>query len=247
MDHGGMHMPMPEHGHHDASEMQCMMSMTFNTSTKGLCVVFSSWIVTDTASLAATLLALFVLAMLSEYLRLRSRSLDVHLINSYQLANGVSSALNSPQSHRRKASIQQKRYSSQGVGSSILSPGFNALIGDRRKPHTESSGSSLLASDDDAPLLPGPASSSDVRKASLWSRLTHALLPTMSISRTSQLRRTTLYVTSLTLSMFLMLVFMTYNAWLIAAVLSGAATGHYLFSRDLSIGRFAEEKGIACH
>lgn len=80
---------------------------------------------------------------------------------------------------------------------------------------------------------------------------------------------------SVALSMFLMLVFMTYNAWLIAAVLSGASclellrtlremnhvltgavspslplgagAGFFLFNRDLGLGRLADDKGAACH
>jgi hypothetical protein len=43
----------------------------------------------------------------------------------------------------------------------------------------------------------------------------------LPIARSHQLQRTGLYVSSVALSMFLMLVFMTYNAWLIASVLSG--------------------------
>lgn len=70
--------------------------------------------------------------------------------------------------------------------------------------------------------------------------------PSLPISRQGQLRRAALYVVTLTLSMFLMLVFMTYNAWLIAAVLLGAGTGHYLFNRDLGLGVLSEDKAV-CH
>jgi hypothetical protein len=172
-----MPMPMPGHGDHDSHAMQCKMSMIWNTDCQGICVVFSSWQVTGTPSLAATLVALFFLSMLLEYLRLRIRSLDAQLISSYQLTNGILSALGSQPAHRRKASIQQKRHPSQSLGGSVLSSGVNtALVGDRRVPASDSVGSSWAASDDDAPLLPSSNGAREPRRPSMWSRLRHAFL-----------------------------------------------------------------------
>lgn len=167
MDHGDMSMP----GH---GEMQCSMSMVWNTSTKGMCVVFSSWKVTGPQSLAMTLFALFLLSMLLEYIRLCIRTLEAQLITTHHLTNGIFPALgggSNHQSHRRKASIQQKRHPSQVVGSSIISSGISNTIGDRRVPQTDSSGSSWVASDDDAPLLPGPHVARDSRSTPLLYRL----------------------------------------------------------------------------
>lgn len=87
--------------------------------------------------------------------------------------------------------------------------------------------------------------------------------PSLPISNHAQLRRTLLFVVSFALSMFLMLVFMTYNSWLIGAILSGkcysneaenvshfyyegAGTGYYLFNRDLGLGQL-DDKTAACH
>jgi len=55
--------------------------------------------------------------------------------------------------------------------------------------------------------------------------------------------RAVLYGASVLLSCFLMLVFMTYNAYLIFAVVAGAAVGHYLFSGFVE----PDGKGMACH
>ncbi|KAH0827496.1 Ctr copper transporter family-domain-containing protein [Lanmaoa asiatica] len=55
--------------------------------------------------------------------------------------------------------------------------------------------------------------------------------------------RAVLYGASVLLSCFLMLVFMTYNAYLIFAVVAGAAIGHYLFSGFVE----PESKGMSCH
>ncbi|THU85707.1 Ctr copper transporter [Dendrothele bispora CBS 962.96] len=57
--------------------------------------------------------------------------------------------------------------------------------------------------------------------------------------------RAVLYGLTVFLSFFLMLVFMTYNAYLILAVVVGAAIGHYIFGG--SISPFEDAKGMACH
>jgi hypothetical protein len=170
-----MPMPMPGHGGHHPDKMMCSMSMVWNTSTLGLCIVFPSWQITGTQSLIATLLALFLLSVLLEYLRLCIRSLDAHLITSHHLTNGILSAFvgNASPSHRRKASVQQKRQvSTQGIGS-ILSSSVNAsTVGDRRQTaDTNSNSSSWGPSDDDAPLLPAPNMSRSTRNLSMRSRV----------------------------------------------------------------------------
>ncbi|KAJ7785116.1 Ctr copper transporter [Mycena maculata] len=64
-----------------------------------------------------------------------------------------------------------------------------------------------------------------------------------------RLLRATLYGISVFLSFFLMLVFMTYNAYLILATVLGAALGHFLFSGtiDVDVLLHEESKGIPCH
>ncbi|KAJ3489136.1 hypothetical protein NLI96_g2336 [Meripilus lineatus] len=64
--------------------------------------------------------------------------------------------------------------------------------------------------------------------------------------------RALLYGLQVFLSFFLMLVFMTYNAYLILATVVGAAIGHYVFSPDMDIeavlaGASGGNKGMACH
>ncbi|KAG2154381.1 copper transporter [Suillus bovinus] len=58
--------------------------------------------------------------------------------------------------------------------------------------------------------------------------------------------RAVLYGASVGLSFFLMLVFMTYNAYLIFAVILGAAAGHYILSDTIEPNGPAD-KGMACH
>jgi len=61
--------------------------------------------------------------------------------------------------------------------------------------------------------------------------------------------RATLYGATVFLSFFLMLVFMTYNAYLIFATVFGAALGHFIFGSTINIDAMLSEesKGMACH
>ncbi|KAJ7495970.1 Ctr copper transporter family-domain-containing protein [Mycena galericulata] len=61
--------------------------------------------------------------------------------------------------------------------------------------------------------------------------------------------RAALYGATVFLSFFLMLVFMTYNAYLIAATVLGAALGHFVFGGTINIDALLgdESKGMACH
>ncbi|KAJ7073223.1 Ctr copper transporter [Mycena belliarum] len=62
--------------------------------------------------------------------------------------------------------------------------------------------------------------------------------------------RAALYGASVFLSFFLMLVFMTYNAYLILATVLGAAIGHFIFSGTVDVDallRNEDGRGMACH
>ncbi|KAF5338486.1 hypothetical protein D9611_013308 [Ephemerocybe angulata] len=67
----------------------------------------------------------------------------------------------------------------------------------------------------------------------------------------SRILRASMYGATVFISFFLMLVFMTYNAYLIAAVVIGAALGHYVFGAtinpDAILHDGGQDKGMACH
>jgi len=71
------------------------------------------------------------------------------------------------------------------------------------------------------------------------------------VSPPTRALRAILYGATVFLSFFLMLVFMTYNAYLIMAVVLGAAVGHYVFGGYMDVdGVLAgggDAKGMACH
>ncbi|ORX99445.1 Ctr copper transporter [Basidiobolus meristosporus CBS 931.73] len=58
-----------------------------------------------------------------------------------------------------------------------------------------------------------------------------------------KVKRAVLYATQVFVSFFLMLVFMTYNGYLIIATVLGAGFGFYLFGGD----RMSAVKSMACH
>ncbi|KAN0059826.1 copper transpport protein [Thecaphora frezii] len=96
----------------------------------------------------------------------------------------------------------------------------------------------------DSPSIASAASASGpAGRRARRSRVCPSPLP---ISKRAQIFRSTLYASSVFISFMLMLVAMTFNAWLIAAIVGGAGLGHYWFNRDLS--RLADDdKGLACH
>ncbi|KAF4598037.1 Copper transport protein [Pleurotus pulmonarius] len=65
---------------------------------------------------------------------------------------------------------------------------------------------------------------------------------------TLRILRAVLYGATVFLSFFLMLVFMTYNAYLVLAVVGGAAIGHFVFNSHIDLDAVsANGKGMACH
>jgi len=70
------------------------------------------------------------------------------------------------------------------------------------------------------------------------------------VPQSARIHRAFLYGISTFLSFFLMLVFMTYNAYLCAAVVIGASIGHYIYGAqieaDAILAGTTEAKGVSC-
>ncbi|KAF9010734.1 copper transporter [Cyathus striatus] len=77
--------------------------------------------------------------------------------------------------------------------------------------------------------------------------LMKASLTGTPVPTTYRALRAGLYGATVFLSFFLMLVFMTYNAYLITAVVIGAALGNYIFGATINIDTLDGGKGMACH
>ncbi|RDB16712.1 Copper transport protein CTR2 [Hypsizygus marmoreus] len=81
-------------------------------------------------------------------------------------------------------------------------------------------------------------------------RLLRASATGTPVPLSSRVIRATLYGATVFLSFFLMLVFMTYNAYLIVSVVAGAAIGHYVFGSTINVGAILSDtsgKTMACH
>jgi len=176
MDHGG-------HGGHDMP--MCTMNMLWNTQIVDTCVVFPSWHIRSNVGFVLSFVALVLLSVFYEYLRLFQRNVDAGIQG--KLSKGKRAASPAP------------------VGSERSTPERGEDIG----------------------LLNG-------RRA----RPGRAVIPAHY-----RALRSALYGVSVLLGCFLMLVYMTYNAYLIFAVVIGAAIGHYFFSGFVE----PDGKGQSCH
>jgi len=82
-------------------------------------------------------------------------------------------------------------------------------------------------------------------------RLLRTSLTGIPVPPVTRALRATVYGATVFLSFFLMLIFMTYNAYLIAAVVIGSALGHYIFGSTLNVDAILADpsggKGLACH
>ncbi|GAA5995979.1 copper transporter family protein [Rhodotorula paludigena] len=135
MDHGGM-----EHGGHsghvpDDSSIPCKMSMLWNTDPMGACLVFPSLQITSSGTLVFYLVAIILLSMLCEYLRLSLATFDRALRS--KLRGGPSSTSASASAaglDRSRASTpsglrRASSFAAPGVGGGVGDGGEEALLG----------------------------------------------------------------------------------------------------------------------
>ncbi|CAD6565348.1 MAG: hypothetical protein CYPHOPRED_005377 [Cyphobasidiales sp. Tagirdzhanova-0007] len=92
-------------------------------------------------------------------------------------------------------------------------------------------------------------SSSDVTRTPLLSERERSSSPSLYNTRApfsvgQKALRSLLYTGNVAMSFFLMLVIMTYNSYLIAAVLAGAFVGHFMFHGNPGTEM---DRGMACH
>ncbi|CAG8454194.1 4416_t:CDS:2 [Ambispora leptoticha] len=72
--------------------------------------------------------------------------------------------------------------------------------------------------------------------------------PSIKLTHRQQLTRSLLYALQVLVSMFIMLIFMTYNGYLMISVVVGSGMGFYLFTkRTLSVAQATATKSVACH
>jgi len=79
------------------------------------------------------------------------------------------------------------------------------------------------------------------------SKSTVGLTRKVQVPLRMQAIRSFFYALNVAISFYLMLIVMSYNAWLILAVLVGGFVGHFVFQRNLFVADDTEAKGMACH
>jgi len=165
------------------------MSMTWNTDTSGMCIVYRSWHVKTEKQFVVSLFAVFAIAMGYEVLKLYLQHLEVAIVRT-QGGRGVRPHDDSPRGRTTPRRVMP------------------------------------LTNED---VLEGDSS----KRSALLSRIPPALRTPARL----RLMRSGLYGVQVALSCFLMLVMMTYNAWLIGAIVVGAMAGAY----------YAQEQGTGSH
>ncbi|KAI8138758.1 Ctr copper transporter [Fennellomyces sp. T-0311] len=73
--------------------------------------------------------------------------------------------------------------------------------------------------------------------------LSRATVTPPKLTKRQELMRSVLYAILVAISFWLMLVFMTYNGYLMIAVVLGAGFGHYVFGQ----GHLTASRSIQCH
>jgi len=187
---------------------RCKMYMIWNTDIIDTCIVFRWWHVRTHTEFVLTLLAIVLLGVLYEYLRVFQRKIDSYIAQSLVATKGKGSARGRDRSNGPRG----------GSG--------------RNSPHGFED-----ANQEELGLLSGR--NIGVQPIGL---------PVPPVSRAL---RALVYGVSVFLSFFLMLIFMTYNAYYILAVVVGATLGHYIFGSAMNVDAALRtegiDKGVACH
>lgn len=175
----------------------CSMNMVWNWETTNICILTSAWRVTTPLSLYLSLGVIALAGVVYEWLRLYIRHYDARLARSATV-----SPLSTSPHHRRRASVLLPTTNPASSSSSNASSTHprSASMSKRRSPST-ASGS----------LAPTNRDAADDRK---W-------VKPLETSRSVQVWRSTLYATSIAISFLLMLIGMTFNAYVIAAIVAG--------------------------
>ncbi|KAF2719937.1 Ctr copper transporter [Polychaeton citri CBS 116435] len=222
MDHGDHMMPM------------CSMNMLFTWSTKNLCIVFSSWRVTGTFSLIASLVAVAALTAGYEAVKEASRRYEDHLAARFDRVARKSPPKLLPGMNLSKGVCRCLRSSCWGMKCTSLA--LRYLTRDLYDHELHKVDEGTVTADG------GISETNHNERSSLLGRA----LGRQSVKAEEQqgkLIKGVLYGFQVFYSFFIMLLFMTYNGWIMIAVGVGATIGYLLFAG----GKTSATKDAACH
>lgn len=206
-------MPMPE---------MCNMNMVWNWDTTNLCILTSSWRITTPFSLYVSLAFIAFAGVLYEWLRLYIRRLDAKLARRSSISS--SSSLLAGGGHRRRASLLLPTSNPSSSSSSLLggvgdggstTSGRRGINVSKRRSLSTATGSSGNRFDD------REEDEEDRGRLKKW-------VKPLETSHTAQIWRSTLHATSIGISFILMLIGMTFNAWIIMAIIAGKSPSNVM-------------------
>ncbi|KAG8956209.1 hypothetical protein FRC04_004285 [Tulasnella sp. 424] len=106
----------------------------------------------------------------------------------------------------------------------------------------------------DAKLSRGPVGGAGTKRSRSPPPASRAGVPTSNrLALTPRLIRASLYGLIVFISFFIMLIFMTYNGYLVLSVVAGAFIGHFILNSELEVnddpasGGAIGSNGMACH
>jgi copper transporter 1 len=186
--------------------------MLFNWDVENVCIVFEWWRIKSPFGL---LLSCFIIAGIAagyEFLRHASREYDDELIAA-----------------NKKKDASRRLEDEHAENDGLLSTSTSALTryGSEKNRGRGSDTQSEIA---------------DPLSACYLHILTMTLLLHRRMSQQQKVTRSIIYAVLVGISFWLMLVFMTYNGFLMISVVIGAGLGHYAFG-----GNLPTDRGIQCH
>ncbi|KAI1311449.1 Ctr copper transporter family-domain-containing protein [Xylaria venustula] len=216
MDHSHMDHGDMDHGGgggHGSMPM-CKMNMLFTWDTTDLCIVFRQWHVKGSASLVFSLLAIVAICAGYEALREGTRKYELWLSNQEAAYNPGRARNNNNEDDLLR------RREEEGEGE------------DRYQDNDPNHGREPVA--ETTPFLgierigTGPSESSSSSSA--------------TVSQRARILKAILYGVQNFYAFMIMLLFMTYNGWVMIAVAVGAGVGYYAFGSHTRA-----TKETACH
>ncbi|KAJ1927339.1 copper transpport protein [Tieghemiomyces parasiticus] len=223
-DHGG-------HGGHEGHDMpgmepMCSMNMVFNWDTQNVCVLFDSWRINSVESLLVSCLAIIALSAGYELTKQLIRRWECYAVRQGGGATRRRRRRNSDGDDMDSSSRCPAGNSDATSTRGTTTPGWT----NEEDSAEDAAETSRLARDQDMAIRVqgrGQGERSAPKKSQTNLRVT----------------RSALYSLQVFYSFLLMLIFMTYNWYLVISVVVGTAIGHYFFAPD----EMAGFRSMSCH
>lgn len=208
------------------------MTMSWNSYTQNVCIITPAWHIRSSQGFVLSMLVILGISVAYEYLKWVMRCLDVAIVR-----------------------LEDAQSTIGPRGTSDSEADLLSTTASLRRPRTRNAKRIIpmtysdLVANDTAERGDDTGSSSPKRGAKPTSCALLRLLP-LGLQTPSRLHsvRSLLYGLQVSIACFLMLVMMTYNSWMIGAIVAGAILGAFLYSRaPIGAAVALDDKSTACH